>query len=459
MTSQYTYWQCIKRQYKKTNNCKASLKIENYEQGERNMIVVRTAGHDENHSHNHGPDYAHQIKKDINEELKRLAVNCINLKTVKLVDRVIKEIEHVKLINFVRGDVIIQKARHFIYFTDEQLVYMAKAHKWYIDGTFKIVKKPIKQLVTIHVVLVYLGSKRFSIPVCFILMTHRRKGDYMEVLNVIKNHCNKYIDEHKLHNKLIRITADFEIPLWQAKRELRSQSNSNFLEYLQIKGCYFYITQAIFRKVIQNKLQPEYSHKNNSGLRIYIKWLMTLVLLPPNVIEPTFEQIYDKIIILDCQDLNNLFEDFKKTWLTNNNWTVNEICLWGLRIRTNDDSERFHIRLMNSINKGNTEFYELINILGDIGNNIYESSEIFAQGMIESKQKRKQVSFEELLTNASNDLYDKKINAIEFLNQLTTINHDNQLVNHDWGVNNSRIDTLPVEESDTENDENANKSD
>ena len=79
--------------------------------------------------------------------------------------------------------------------------------------------------------------------------------------------------------------------------------------------------------------------------------------------------------------------------------------------------------------------------------------------MIESKQKKKQVSFENVLTTASNDLTDKKITPMEFLNQLTTTNHDNQLVNHDWGVTNSRIDTLPDDESDTENDENTNESD
>merc|ERR1711874_755930 len=176
---------------------------------ENGTVNGKTVIEDVNHSHNHGPDYAHQTKKDINEELKRLAVKCINLKTAELVDRIIKEIEHVKLINFFRGDVIIQKARHFIFFTDEQLVYMAKAHNWYIDGTFKIVKKPIKQLVTIHVVLVYLGSKRFSIPVCFILMTHRRKCDYIMVLDFIRRKCNQYLDEYNLCNNLLRIMADF----------------------------------------------------------------------------------------------------------------------------------------------------------------------------------------------------------------------------------------------------------
>ena len=114
---------------------------------------------------------------------------------------------------------------------------------------------------------------------------------------------------------------------------------------------------------------------------------------------------------------------------------------------------------MNSVNKCNVDFYELINILGEIGNIIPLTAKMFAQGMIDSTQKKKQKSFETVLTNASNELSDKKITPIQFLNLLTTINHDNQLVNPDWAVTNSRIDTLPDDESDTENDENTNESD
>jgi len=44
--SKWTYWQCIKRQYKGINNCKCYLKIEKFEEGARNMIVQRQGGHD-----------------------------------------------------------------------------------------------------------------------------------------------------------------------------------------------------------------------------------------------------------------------------------------------------------------------------------------------------------------------------------------------------------------------------
>ena len=74
------------------------------------------------------------------------------------------------------------------------------------------------------------------------------------VLDCIRKQCNEYLDQYNLENRLLRIMADFEIALWQAVKEVRN--NGNFRTDLKLKGCYFHLTQAIFRKVIQNNLQP-----------------------------------------------------------------------------------------------------------------------------------------------------------------------------------------------------------
>ena len=110
---------------------------------------------------------------------------------------------------------------------------------------------------------------------------------------------------------------------------------------------------------------------------------------------------------------------------------------------------------MSSIEKCNVPFYELINILGDIADVIPTTTKMFAQGLINSSQKKRTKSFEKELTNASNDLTNKKMTPIQFLNILTQTNHDNQLVNDSWGLAHSRIDILPeieISESDTEDD-------
>ena len=176
------------------------------------------------------------------------------------------------------------------------------------------------------------------------------------------------------------------------------------------------------------------------------------------ILAATFNAIFNRIKNTNCQNVINLFTYYEKTWINNSNWSLNEITQWRNHIRTNNDAERFHMKLMNSVKKCNVDFYELVNILGEIGNVIPLTAKMLGQGMLESTKRKRQKNFETELANASNELCEKKITPIQFLNILTESNHDNQLVNHDWGVVNSRIDVMPEDESDTEDDEDTNES-
>merc|ERR1711874_863820 len=257
-------------------------------------------------------------------------------------------------------------------------------------------------------------------------------------------------------NRLLRIMADFEIALWQAVKEVRN--NGNFRKDLTLKGCYFHLTQAIFRKVIQNNLQPAYYNKKGSNVRLYVKRLMSLCLLPPNTIPDTFKLIFKKVKASKKKSLINLFTYFEKTWLTNTNWSITEISQWRSHIRTNNDAECFHMKLMGVVQKCNVDFYELVNILGDIGNNIPLTAKLLGQGMIKSTKRRKQKNFETLLTKATIELMTQKITPMQFISNLSESNHDNQLINHDWGIDNSRVDVMDDDDSDTENDEESTES-
>ena len=141
---------------------------------------------------------------------------------------------------FFRGEVTVKKARHFIFCNPTQLKYLADAYAWYIDGTFKIVKDPVKQLLTIHI-LINSDNQRVSVPVCFVLMARRHKIDYCAVLaEIVRLICQYNKDRTGIADgpRVKKVMADFEIALWQSLRKL--SVDVFFCSDLILKGCYFH---------------------------------------------------------------------------------------------------------------------------------------------------------------------------------------------------------------------------
>ena len=235
--------------------------------------------------------------------------------------------------------------------------------------------------------------------------------------------------------------ADFEIALWQALRELRD--SGQYPSDLVIKGCYFHFTQAVLRKAMHFSLKKDYFKKSNSGCRVFVKWLMSLVLLPSHLITPTFTSMHNKIKEHKCTKLLKLYKYYKDNWINGPNWSIEDICQWGCCVRTNNDAERFHMKLMGKVEKTNVDFYELINILGDFAVNTMVYSRLFVQGLLNTYTRKKLLSFETELSEASVQLQENVINSFQFLNRISTSAHDNQLIDESWGLDHSRIDLLP----------------
>lgn len=79
----------------------------------------------------------------------------------------------------------------------------------YVDGTFKVARKPFHQMYSIHT-FQKSGTSYKLVPLMFILMNHRTKADYEEVFSEIFQMLPR--------SQVTHIVCDFEAAFWQAIR-------------------------------------------------------------------------------------------------------------------------------------------------------------------------------------------------------------------------------------------------
>ena len=110
--------------------------------------------------------------------------------------------------NFVKSNIRSDNTRHIIFATCAWLKLLAEAKTWYVNGTFKVIRKPFYQLLSVHSFF-RSGDCIKQVPLAFILMNHRQAEDYTQVLNALKNSlpCVANLEE---------IVCDFETALWGA---------------------------------------------------------------------------------------------------------------------------------------------------------------------------------------------------------------------------------------------------
>ena len=125
-----------------------------------------------------------------------------------------------------------------------------------------------------------------------------------------------------------------------------------------IKGCAFHFSQALWRKTQELGLATTYTER---GVEYrYIRSLLALPFLPHNDIERAFNHLEQRANSIELQQMTRYI---RTTWIENPVWTPRAWSIYQQRVRTNNDVEGWHTRLIANAGRANLTFYLLVPLL------------------------------------------------------------------------------------------------
>ncbi|KAL4090199.1 hypothetical protein QTP88_025098 [Uroleucon formosanum] len=183
--------------------------------------------------------------------------------------------------------------RILIFSTSKNLELLTYSKHWFADGTFSSCPNLFYQLFTIHTI-------QFSnvIPLVYILLPDKKENTYSTMfrnLKLIKPDLNP-----------ISILIDFE----------KAVINSIKTEFPQtkIQGCFFHLSQALWRHIQEYGLQTQYC--NDPVFALELKKLAALAFVPIEKVIEYFEGLLENEFYTKNEELlSPLISYFECTWI------------------------------------------------------------------------------------------------------------------------------------------------
>ena len=229
---------------------------------------------------------------------------------------------------FLLSDVTSDSKRIIIFASQHMLDQLGNSKIWMCDGTFKVVPRIFYQLYTIHVV-----REDFLFPCVYVMMPDKAQSTYERVFPILKDKRPDCDPEN--------VTLDFEKSAINAFMTVYPDANIN--------GCFFHLSQSIWRKIQITGLSNSYI--SDANCRLYCKMLAALAFLNPDEVIDAFEELNEDLERLQLdEEMQILYDYFEDTYIGRRQRRGRRIPLfpielWNVRERTQNGRTRTNNKL------------------------------------------------------------------------------------------------------------------
>ena len=194
--------------------------------------------------------------------------------------------------NFLLYDSGDGPQRFIIFGTQINIEMLNTSQIWLCDGTFKTAPRLFAQVYCIHGLRggPNLLEDGHLLPSLFILLPNKTEVTYTRMWEQIKILCPDAMPTNMI--------MDFEIGAINSFRSL--------WPFTEVKGCFFHLSQNIWRKVQELGLQADYIQDESLALRIRL--LPALAFASPFDVPELFPQVIAQLGIPQAQELALYFE-------------------------------------------------------------------------------------------------------------------------------------------------------
>jgi hypothetical protein len=281
------------------------------------------------------------------------------------------------------GDFLRASSDDMIFLASDRGLQLLSEHEhWFADGTFYVAPRGFSQLYTIHVLL----GETSTVPCIYVILKNKSTEAYVGMLQTLLD------SRQDIALAPASITLDYEVAAINAF-QLRFPRAT-------IHGCFFHLSQSLWRKIQEVGLQRRYGE--DASFALNARCLAAIAFLPTGDVVLGFETLTSGADFPD--ELDPVVDYFEATYIGNIGrggrrrrplfahglWSQNERVIDNLP-RTTNSLEGWHNAFNGMVNKAHASVPSLIAKLQTEEASTSVAVERFVAGHPPQKKKKKYV--------------------------------------------------------------------